>query len=53
MNQQRTEAYINLIQQLLNCPSQEAEAQLLHQYRELIDAGFVEVCEWRQPQGQS
>ncbi len=45
MNEQRIKAYINLIQELLNCPSEEAEAQLLQQHRQLIDEAFVQVCQ--------
>ncbi|AFY81016.1 CHAT domain-containing protein [Oscillatoria acuminata] len=44
MNEQRIEAYRNLIQQLLTCPNGEAP-QILNQSRELVDEGFVQVCE--------
>jgi tetratricopeptide (TPR) repeat protein len=37
-------AYLQLIQQLLSCPSGE-EAQILQDNLELLDAGFLQVCE--------
>ena len=44
MNEQRIEAYLNLIKQLFTCPSGE-EPQILSQSIELVDEGFVLVCE--------
>ena len=44
MNEQRIQAYLNLIQQLLTCPSGE-EPQILNQSLDLVDGGFVQVCE--------
>ncbi|MFB2876023.1 CHAT domain-containing protein [Floridanema aerugineum] len=40
MNEERIQAYLNLIQQLLTCPSGE-ENQILNQHRESLDTGFV------------
>ncbi|MBD2299737.1 CHAT domain-containing tetratricopeptide repeat protein [Nostoc sp. FACHB-190] len=42
MNEQRQQAYLNLIQTLLNCPSGE-EPGILTANKELLDAGFVQV----------
>jgi len=42
MNEQRQEAYLNLIQSLLNCPSDE-EPEILAANAELIDAGLVQM----------
>ena len=44
MNEQRVQAYLSLIQQLLTCPSGE-EPQILNQSLELVDEGFVQMCE--------
>ncbi|MFB2836257.1 CHAT domain-containing protein [Floridanema evergladense] len=44
MNEERIAAYLNLIQQLLTCPSGE-ENQILSQSLDLVDGGFVQVCE--------
>ncbi len=55
MNEQRIAAYVNLIQQLLTCPSGE-ETQILIGHLKLVDEGFVQVCEQEaaqlQEQGQ-
>ena len=40
MNQQRIEAYLNLIEKLLTCPSGE-ESAILNQHQDLIDEGLV------------
>ena len=40
MNSEREQAYLNLINQLLTCPSGE-EAQVLETHRELLDPGLV------------
>ncbi|MCF4965822.1 CHAT domain-containing protein [Nostoc sp. CMAA1605] len=42
MNEQRQQAYLNLIQTLLSCPSGE-EAEILAANTELLDAGFLQV----------
>jgi hypothetical protein len=44
MDEQRVQAYLSLIQQLLACPSGE-ENQILNQSIELVDEGFVLACE--------
>ncbi|EDZ96134.1 TPR repeat protein [Limnospira maxima CS-328] len=44
MDEQRSQAYLALIQELLNCPSGE-ENDVLNQSSELVDEGFVQVCE--------
>jgi CHAT domain-containing protein len=43
MNEQRTEAYLNLIQQLLNCASEAELQQRLTDNQELLDRGLVQV----------
>ena len=40
MNSERQQAYLNLINQLLNCPSGE-EAEILNTHPELLDDGLV------------
>ncbi|WP_155960359.1 hypothetical protein [Fischerella sp. PCC 9605] len=42
MNEQRQQAYLNLIQSLLNCPEGE-ESEILAANQDLIDAGFLRV----------
>ncbi|HIK11773.1 MAG TPA: tetratricopeptide repeat protein [Oscillatoriaceae cyanobacterium M33_DOE_052] len=49
MNEQRIPAYLNLIQQLLDCPAGE-ENQILNQFSELVDEGFVQMCEQKAAQ---
>jgi CHAT domain-containing protein/signal recognition particle subunit SEC65 len=44
MNQQRQQAYLNLIHSLLNCPNGE-EAEILDANQELVDAGLLQVME--------
>jgi len=44
MDEQRFEAYLHLIQQLLECPNGE-EDDILKANRELVDADFVQVVE--------
>jgi hypothetical protein len=44
MDEQRVQAYLSLIQELLDCPGGE-EAQILNRHLELLDEGFVQVCE--------
>ncbi|CAC5341691.1 tetratricopeptide repeat protein [Planktothrix rubescens] len=52
MNEQRLQAYLSLIQELLDCPSGE-ENQILNQHLELLDGAFVQVCEQKAEQLQS
>ncbi|NEP53907.1 MAG: hypothetical protein F6K65_36010, partial [Moorea sp. SIO3C2] len=42
MDEERREAYLNLIKQLLTCPSGE-EIQILESNRELVDAELLQV----------
>jgi len=44
MDEQRVQAYLSLIQELLACPGGE-EPQILNGHLELVDEGFVQVCE--------
>lgn len=44
MDEQRSQAYLSLIQELLECPSGE-EPQILNGHLELLDEGFVQVWE--------
>jgi tetratricopeptide (TPR) repeat protein len=44
MNEQRQQAYFNLIQSLLNCPSGE-ESEILAANQELLDTGFLQTIE--------
>ncbi|MFB2881344.1 CHAT domain-containing protein [Floridanema aerugineum] len=44
MDENRIQNYLNLIQQLLSCPNGE-ERQILQDNSELVDLGFVQVCE--------
>ncbi|MEX6779439.1 hypothetical protein ABIT13_22500 [Limnospira fusiformis NRMCF6962] len=44
MDEQRVQAYLSLIQELLTCPSGE-ESDILNRHLELVDEGFVQVCE--------
>jgi len=43
-NAEGNSAYLQLIQQLLSCPSGE-EAQILQDNSQLLDAGFLQACE--------
>jgi CHAT domain-containing protein len=43
-NADRDSAYLQLINALLNCPNGE-EAQILQDNSELLDAGFLQVCD--------
>ncbi|MCC3411934.1 MULTISPECIES: CHAT domain-containing protein [unclassified Microcoleus] len=45
MDEQRIQAYLNLIQSLVNCPSGERN-QILQANPELVDAGLVQVTQW-------
>jgi len=44
MEETRAQAYLQLIETLLNCPNGE-EPQILEANLELVDAGFLQVCE--------
>ncbi|MEK9510917.1 CHAT domain-containing protein [Limnospira fusiformis PMC 851.14] len=44
MDEQRVQAYLSLIQEVLTCPSGE-EPDILNGHLELVDEGFVQVCE--------
>ena len=44
MNEQRTQAYVNLIEQLLACTDDE-EPNILQANQELIDPQFLQVME--------
>ena len=44
MNENRTQAYIQLINALLDCPNGE-EPQILQAHSELVDLGFMQACE--------
>ncbi|HLO51907.1 MAG TPA: hypothetical protein VK211_26090, partial [Kamptonema sp.] len=44
MDENRAQAYTNLIQQLLSCPNGE-EPQILQANSELLDAEFLRVCQ--------
>ncbi|OJJ25849.1 hypothetical protein BI308_08920 [Roseofilum reptotaenium AO1-A] len=43
MDEERLEAYLNLIRELLKCPNGE-EGRILQENRELVDAEFLQVC---------
>ncbi len=43
MNEQSTEAYLNLIEQLLNCVSEAELQQCLTDNQELLDRELVQV----------
>ncbi|QNH59145.1 CHAT domain-containing protein [Limnospira indica] len=43
MDEQRVQAYLSLIQELLTRPSEEDD--ILNRHLELVDEGFVQVCE--------
>ncbi|MGL4498816.1 MAG: hypothetical protein ACRCU2_07105 [Planktothrix sp.] len=44
MDERRVQAYLSLIQELLGCPGGE-ELPILNRHLELVDEGFVQVCE--------
>jgi hypothetical protein len=44
MEETRAQAYLQLIETLLNCPKGE-ELQILQANLELVDSGFLQVCE--------
>ncbi|GCA74246.1 hypothetical protein MiTe_01070 [Microcystis aeruginosa NIES-2520] len=43
MNEQRAQAYVNLIEQLLACANQEELNNILQANQELIDPQFLQV----------
>jgi len=44
MDENRIQDYLNLIQELLSCPGGE-EPEILQANSELLDLGFLQVCE--------
>ena len=44
MEESRAQAYLELIQTLLNCPNGD-EPQILQDNSELLDVEFLETCE--------
>jgi hypothetical protein len=56
MDEQRVEAYVNLIQQLLGCES-GTEGTILQQHADLVDAGLLVMMEqfadWMEIQGNA
>jgi len=57
MNEQRTQAYVNLIEQLLACTDDEELNNILQANQELIDPEFLQVMEnyatWLEQQGNN
>lgn len=57
MNEQRAQAYVNLIEQLLACPDDEERTNILQANQELIDPQFLQVMEnyamWLEEQGNN
>ena len=45
MNEQRAQAYVNLIEQLLACADDEERTNILQANMELIDPEFLQVME--------
>ncbi|GCA95724.1 hypothetical protein [Microcystis aeruginosa] len=45
MNEQRAQAYINLIEQLLTCADDEERTNILQANQELIDTEFLQMME--------
>jgi hypothetical protein len=45
MNEQRAQAYVNLIEQLLTCADDEELNNILQANQELIDSQFLQVME--------
>jgi CHAT domain-containing protein len=45
MNEQRQQSYLNLIQRLLNCRSNDEIQEILAANQELLDAGFLQAVE--------
>ena len=44
MNEQRQQVYLNLIERLLNCPTEE-EPEILEANQDLLDAEFLGMLE--------
>ena len=44
MDEQRLQAYLELIQGLLSCGNDEELSQLINENLELIDPEFLQVC---------
>ncbi|GCE58175.1 hypothetical protein [Microcystis aeruginosa] len=57
MNEQRAQAYVNLIEQLLACTDDEELNKILQANQELIDPEFLQVMEnyatWLEQQGNN
>ena len=57
MNEQRAQAYVNLIEQLLACTDDEELNNILQANQELIDPEFLQVMEtyatWLEEQGNN
>ncbi|UZO78024.1 hypothetical protein M8120_09170 [Microcystis aeruginosa str. Chao 1910] len=57
MNEQRAQAYVNLIEQLLTCTNGEEINNILQANQELIDPEFLQVMEnyatWLEQQGNN
>jgi len=57
MNEQRAQAYVNLIEQLLACTDDEELNNILQANQELIDPEFLQVMEnyatWLEQQGNN
>ncbi|TRT79149.1 MAG: hypothetical protein EWV82_16675 [Microcystis aeruginosa Ma_AC_P_19900807_S299] len=57
MNEQRAQAYVNLIEQLLTCADDEELNNILRANQELIDPEFLQVMEnyatWLEQQGNN
>ncbi|WP_230967846.1 tetratricopeptide repeat protein [Nostoc sp. WHI] len=45
MNEQRQQAYLNLIQRVLNCPTNDEFQETLAANQELVDIGFLQAIE--------
>ncbi len=45
MNEQRAQAYVNLIEQLLACADDEERTNILQANQKLIDPEFLQVME--------
>ena len=54
MDEERLQAYVSLIQDLLNCPSGK-EPEVLNSHQDLVDGGLVQVmqqvAEWLVQEG--
>ncbi|MCA2941114.1 MAG: hypothetical protein IM319_18985 [Microcystis sp. M113S1] len=52
MNEQRTRAYLNLVNQLLSCNDGD-ESRILRENQELLDRGLIEVAQKLEKLGDS